>query len=169
MALFLTGQRITADLLNSQLEPPSCMVVQTTAQTGWTADALTAVTFTTGSTVVDTDGFHSESTNTSRIVIGGKLGWWQINGIFTPLSNGSITRYRSVIGKNGSQVIGSFAGVVKSTGSFDGVSTPTVLVQATLSTDYVELYGAVGGTGTLGTGVNSYVTSSLTAIWVRPS
>lgn len=169
MALFLTGQRLTADVLNAALEPSICMVAQQTVQTGWTADALTGVTFGTSSTAIDTDGIHSESSNTTRLVIGGKLGWWQINGVFVPVTNASITRYRSVIGKNGTAVAGSFSGVTKASGSFDGVSTPVVLVQATVSTDYVELFGAVGGTGTLGSGINTYIASSLTAIWVRPS
>lgn len=150
-------------------EPPMCVLVQQTAQSGWTADTLTGVTFGTGSTVVDHLSIHSESSNTSRLVIGKKLGWWEVSGIYCPLTNSSSTRWRATIGKNGTAINGTFVGNAPGSSQFEGLKT-SFPVLATLSTDYVELLGLMGGTGSFGTQVSSpYVACSLSAIWKRPA
>lgn len=170
MALFLTGQRLTADLLNAQLEPSTCHLVQQTPQTGWTSGTATAVTFGSGSTILDTDGIHSESSNTTRVVIGGKLGWWRVTGVYVPATSASSTTLmRAAIGKNGSLISGSFGGLATSfTTTIHGQPAATVEVQATVSTDYVELYGTQTSAGTVGTTVNTFAACSLLAVWDRP-
>jgi hypothetical protein len=145
-----------------------CHLVQTIAQTGWTSATLNAVTFGSGSEVIDTDGMHDTGSNTSRIVIGNRLGWWEISGVYVPVNQNANTNLRAVLRKNGSDINGSFSGLyVSSPGTaFVGVTTPRVLVQATSVTDYVELMGyQTAASGTIGTAVNTYVTSSLTAVW----
>lgn len=155
-------------LLPADLYRPMCCVVQQAAQTGWTTGAATAVTFGVGSEVVDTDSLHNESSNTSRIVIGGKLGWWQISGNFCPATNAAATSLRSILYLNGVAINGSFGGATGAS-SFLGVPTPAITVRATSATDYVELYGlVVAASGTLGTSISApYVASSLTAIYLR--
>lgn len=147
---------------------PKCFLVQQAAQTGWTTATNTAVTFGSGSEVVDNGTFHDEASNTSRIVIGKKLGWWQISGIYVPASNGATTYARALIAKNGVVIPGGWGGqVLASATGFVGVSSAVTLVQATNATDYIELLGQqFAGSGTIGTAISTTpVSSSLTAIW----
>lgn len=149
---------------------PMVHLVQQTAQTGWTTATSTAVTFGTGSTVIDTGSFHSESSNTSRVVIGKQLGWWQIGACYCPQGNSNTTYARGIIYKNGvaNPVNGAFGGqVLSNAAGFVGVAVPVTLVQATASTDYIELYGQQHATSTpIGTAVSSgFVACTLTAIW----
>jgi hypothetical protein len=157
----------------SELEsPPMCHLVQQTAQTGWTSNTLTAITFGTGSEVIDTDAIHSEGSNTSRLQIGLKLGWWEVSGVYAAASNSATTIIRAAMYKNGVVINGSFGGdQLSTTGSFYTASTPVLLVEATSSTDYVELYGhQTAASGTIGTAINSsMVASSITAVWRRKS
>lgn len=161
-----------ADDLEAQLNAPIVHLVQQTAQTGWTSSTSTPVTFGAGSEVVDTFGLHDTSTNTSRITIGGKLGWWQVSGVYAPATNGNSTYLRSSIGLNGSLVAGSTGGIlVGSAAGFLAVPSATVLIQATSASDYVELLGyQIAVSGTIGTGVSApLIVSSLTAAWLRPA
>jgi hypothetical protein len=149
-----------------------CHLVQQTAQTGWTSATATAVTFGASSEVIDTEGAHDTGSNTSRIVIGKRLGWWEISGVYCPPSNTATTLVRAIIYKNGVFVPGSFAGLpFASTSALIGITTPVVPVQATSATDYVELFGyQTAASGTIGTaGLNTYVACSLTAIWKSTS
>lgn len=155
------------------VNPPSCFVVQQAVgiQTGWTTSTPTAVTFAAGSTVLDSDAIHSESSNTSRLVIGKKLGWWKVSGVYCPVgSNAAATAFRAIVYRNGVAVPGSFGGLV-GTQIFVGVQTPVVDIQATASGDYVELMGYMtAASGTIGTSVSSpYVACSLRAEWIRES
>lgn len=172
---FLTGQRLTADLLNTlvgpTLNPCICMLTQQTAQTGWASSSVNAITFGAGSEIIDSDTLHDTGTNTSRIIIGKRLGWWEVSGIYCPASNSASNSVRSMIAKNGTTIDGSFGGQVPAAvAGFIGVATASILVEATLSTDYIELQGfQTASSGTLGTAINTYVRSSLTAKWVRAS
>lgn len=170
MATFNAGSEVSAVDLNSTV-PSLCHCVAQAAQTGWTTATITAITFTTGSTVTDTDSIHSESSNTSRFVIGKRLGWWEVSGVYTP-SQPSVTaaQIRAAIYKNGAAVPGSFNGGPGAT-VFQGVPTPTVEVEATASTDYIELMGYMSSTGTpIGTAISSpYVYSSIRLKWIRTS
>lgn len=165
--------------VNYQFAPPICQVTQQglTAQSGWTSATATAVTFGAGSTVIDTDGIHSESSLTSHLVIGKRLGWWQIDGVYCPASNTSPATFaaaRAIIYKNGTAVSGSFGGIAGALSIFLSVNTkPGLEVQATAASDYIELMGyqtAAGTSPVIGTAVSSpYVASTLTAKWIRDS
>ncbi|GAA2696566.1 hypothetical protein [Actinoplanes palleronii] len=147
---------------------PKVFLVQQTAQTGWTTATNTPITFGSGSEVIDNLACHDESTNTSRVVIGKRLGWWQISGIYVPASNGATTYVRALVAKNGTVIPGGWGGqVLASATGFVGVSSAVTLVQATLATDYIELLGQqFASTGTIGTAISTTpVSSSLTAIW----
>lgn len=170
MALrFATGQRLTADLMNDELIGPVCQVVQQTAQTGWTTGVATPVTFAVGSTVLDTDAIHSESSNTSRLVIGTKLGIWEISGVYVPATSASATTIaRATLYKNGSFIAGGFAGPSENfTTIVNGIVSPTIEVEATASTDYIELWGTQTSVGTVGTAINTFAACSLKATWLR--
>ncbi len=146
--------------------PPMCHLVQQSAQTGWTTNTLTLITFGSGSEVIDTHDLHDTGTNTGRIVIGKSLGWWAISGTYAAASNAATSIIRAAMYKNGSVINGSFGGLqVSSSSSFYTVQTPVLLVEATSASDYVELYGhQTAGSGTIGTAINSsMVASSFTA------
>lgn len=146
---------------------PIAFLAQTVAQTGWTSGTFTAVTF--SAEVVDRDGQHSTSTNTSRVTIGGTLGWYRVSGLYVPAGNSAATLVRANIGLNGTAVAGSFSSQSPASNSNTlGVPTGTVLVQATASTDYVQLFGSeTAASGTLGTAVGgSGSASSLCVEWI---
>lgn len=175
---WVVGERVTAARLNSMVteiadnaNKPICQLVQQTAQTGWTSGTLTDVTFGTGSEIIDTDGAHNESSNTARIVIGVKLGWWAVQGLYCPPGNGNTTLLRALIAKNGSALTGSLQGnSYASNSGFFGLATRNFLVEATSATDYITLQGyQTASAGTIGTAINTYIACSLTATWVRPS
>ncbi len=146
---------------------PVAFMVQTVAQTGWTSATFTAVTFTTEA--IDRDGQHSTTVNTSRVTIGGTLGWYRVSGLYAAAANGVATLVRTAIGFNGTNVNGSYSAQSPSSAAVVlGVPTGTVLVQATAATDYVELLGAMtAASGTIGTAVaGSGSASSLLVEWI---
>lgn len=166
------AEAIDADVADLA-DVPLCHVVQQSGgtQSGWSSITETAVTFGAGSTVVDTLGIHSEGSNTSRLVIGMKLGWWEVSGVYVPASNGANTEPRAMLFKNGSFVVGSGAGwTIPTTTHLYGIPTPTIEIEATAGGDYIELRGYMtAGSGTLGTGYASYLACSLRAKWLRES
>ena len=146
---------------------PFAFMAQTVAQTGWTSGTFTAVTFTTE--VVDRDGQHSTTLNTSRVTIGGTLGWYRVTGLYAAAANSAATLVRASIALNGTAVNGSYAAQSPASGAVVlGVPAGTVYVQATAATDYVELLGAMtAASGTIGTAVaGSGSASSLAVEWI---
>lgn len=149
--------------------PDICFCVQTAAQTGWTSATYTPITFT--SEIVDSAGIHDNSSNTARFIIGNKLGWWKVNGVYVPASNNATTLKRGVLRKNGTEINGSFNGDIQSAGTaIVGQSAGTVLVEATAAADYIEICGyQTAASGTIGTAVSGSAASSIALEWLRPS
>lgn len=145
---------------------PIFYAVQAVAQTGWTTSTFTAITFTTE--VLDRGAQHSTSSNTSRVVIGGTLGYYRISGTFGAAGNSAATLLRASIGLNGTRVASGMSTISPGgVASAVSVTTPTVIVQATSSSDYIELFGYVtAASGTLGTSVSADFGSSLTVEWI---
>jgi len=109
-----------------------CMLAKTSQQTT-TAFAYTAVTFTQED--VDTNGFHDNSTNTSRITIpSGYAGKYQLSGSVNASAAGDNT-HTCAIAKNGTNqcISGGWKG--PSTG--DGNYTVSIILDLAVS-DYVE-------------------------------
>lgn len=156
--------------IDTATDRPVCYIVQGTAQTGWTTATFTTVTF-AGTDDLDTDDLHDPAVNNSRILIGTKLGWWRVSGLYTPAANSATTLFRAAIAKNGTRLTSGFVGVAPSSSSgLMGLATGTVYVEATSSGDYIELQGyQAAASGTIGTGVSSDLAPSLSAEWVRVS
>lgn len=144
-----TGAKITATAINGIYDiwnwqdsiRPVCMLTQGVAQTTYAASTLTDTVFDTE--LIDTDNQHDNVTNPARVTIGKTLGWYECSGIVTwSNGNGGSTR-RCALTKNGTQVNGgqSIVYLNGATTSFSTAVLPPVLVQATLSTDYVTLQG----------------------------
>jgi hypothetical protein len=148
---------------------PVGFFVQQAAQTGWVTATHTAVTFGASSEVIDRDGQHSTASNTSRVVIGGTLGFYRVSGLYAAAANAAASLLRASIALNGSRISGSMGSMApSSSGSLLAVPTASVIVRATVSTDYVELYGQMSaGSGTLGTAVSGAdFASSLLVEWI---
>jgi hypothetical protein len=150
---------------------PLGFFVQQTAQTGWTSATFTSVTFGASSEVIDRDTQHSTASNTSRVVIGDTLGWYRVNGLYVSASNSATTLVRCGIAFNGTMINGSCASVSpNATSSVQALATAAVFVEATSSTDYVELQGLMtAGSGTIGTAVGAQISPSLTVEYIGKS
>jgi hypothetical protein len=107
-----------------------CQLVQQTTQTGWATNTPTAITFGSGSEIVDTGTFHDTGSNTSRIVIGKKLGWWKVSGVYCPLSSSTTTAARCYLAKNGTAVSGTLAGPYMAGAGVIGIAIPPFLNSA---------------------------------------
>ena len=84
-------------------DKPICRLSQQAAQTGNASGATLTLSFGSGSEVVDTDGFHDETTNNTRITPN-KPGWYRV--IVQPILafNANLTSVNSAVIKNGSVV-----------------------------------------------------------------
>ena len=142
---------------------PIAYVYQGVAQSIPNANVLTAITM--DSETLDRDNQHSTSSLTSRVVIGGTLGWYRVTGTvcYATLATTPATSRRALIQLNGAATGGySIIGAGQSLTSV----TATTIVQATASTDYVELYGAQDSAGALNTVVSGTFRSFLLVEWI---
>jgi len=129
-----------------------------TASQSLTNNTLTAITFT--SELFDTDAFHDNSTNTSRITIpAGKGGYYAVSAIINYRSSGSATLRQLRVTKNGTvELINNN----ENPGSNNDNYTVTVsgIINCAVG-DYLEMFGyqntggALNVDGTTQTGVNS--------------
>lgn len=168
---FVTGQRLTADLLNANLvdpvnettaEKPIGRVTQSVAQS--LADAtFTAITFTTQE--YDTHDFHSTSSNTSRITptLAGYYrftGTVSFEGTATPVAVDAHWR------KNGSNSAAGTSRVIGATTILGVQVTATIAMDGV--SDYMELMGRQDSAGADNTQVNLPITSVAEWEFVRP-
>jgi hypothetical protein len=175
------GAKVSAALWNAQVytgnrfqdvTKPVCHVYQTVAQAPASA-AWTPITF--DSEYIDTDNQHSTVSNTNRIVIGNTLGWYRVsanvafNGDIRGRRGGRIGLNGSAVPIAGSQiVIPAYAqnAAGAATGYNINVTSPPVLIQATLATDYVELQGFQDTGVALNTTVGSGIACALIVEYV---
>lgn len=143
----------------------ACRLTQGTGQSGWTSGTYNAITFT--SEDFDWGTLHDNVTNPSRINIGVKLGLWEVSGQYAAAANGNTTNHRVKLSMNGSSVNGAINSIGLAYSGFVCLPLPTTFVLATVSTDYVELFGLqTAGAGTIGTSVNAEIRSTFQARWV---
>lgn len=157
MAGFLTGQRFTADALNVLFNKPIGRLVQQSTQS-LADNTYTAITFGTGSTVYDSHGFHSESTNTSRITptIAGYYRFFG-TGFFgtesSPVS--AVVTFR----QNASTFYAGTGRLSGFTIAWSGMAQCDILMNGT--TDYVELMMLQDSAGAISTNVSSQFSSAV--------
>lgn len=173
---YAVGQRLTATLLQQLADytanKPMVRLVQASSQS-LTSGAETAITFGTGSTVWDTNNFHSETSNNSR-VIPNIAGYYTVRGTtyFSADSDYTILQVQPRV--NGSNYATAQRLVKASTATSDivqalGFIASSVLVNGT--TDYIEMMAAqtnAGGSAEA-TFVNSTSASVLEVIFERPA
>lgn len=147
-------------------DKPVGRIRQTVAQSGVANITIFAVTMDTEDH--DTGGFHSTSSNTSRVTPT-TAGYYQVKGVVTFAGQTDYVGLDAIIRTNGSTTLPG-AGRQGAPGSNTTVSVPvSAQVQMNGSTDYFELCGrATRGTGTSGTTVSSFLASTLEWEWLRP-
>jgi hypothetical protein len=133
------------------------------------ASATQTVTLGTATKVaIDTENFDTAScfdTSTYRFTPN-VSGYYQVNGIIRATVATTYTQYICMIYKNGSEIIRNLINISfpGATNQMFGIST---LVYMNGTTDYLELYGQLAGTGTASFSVASLVTSQFSASLVR--
>lgn len=137
------GDLITASLLDLALNPPTVKLVQQTGQS-IPDNVATALTFGTGSTVIDTHGFHDESTNNTRITpnVAGRyrfFGCYFDDGMTTPVSRSAILRLNGTTNiAPGPRDVGA---------AITSSKEATAIQEMNGTTDYVELLGQQDSAG----------------------
>lgn len=149
------------DALNFLLNVPICNATQSTTQTlstgVWTALSL-------DSTVVDSYGGHSNTTNNSRYTAQ-VAGWHLVSGAACIASNA--TSWRGIRSeKNAATVTGAATEVAAASGSPTTIATPSSIIFLNVG-DYVESYGLQNSGGNLSTNVNSDADCALTVVWLH--
>lgn len=86
--------------------------------------------------VIDTEGGHSTTTNTSRYVFQ-VAGWYRLDGMSVFTSNSTGFRGTKFLKNGGTQVIGSET-VIQATNGFQSTTPTSAFVQAAVG-DYVEM------------------------------
>jgi hypothetical protein len=153
---FNTGNPITSADLNWWITTrPLTSVWQLNTQSIPTG-AYTAVTF--DSETIDRYNMHSGSG--TQVTIGLELGWYRVTAGVSWFSGAGGTYRGAVIRKNGGDISGGHT-EIPNTGNFCMVVTGSLIVQATVSTDYVEVYAGHDRGSALstnnGSGQNSFL------------
>jgi hypothetical protein len=145
-------------------------LTQGTAQVaGNTSGSYFTLTFGTEDFDLGGLALHDIVTNTSRIVIGKKLGLWLVGGTFAAVSNAAATNIRARITLNGSAVNGNLVSDPAPAGTGGPLAMYSVVqpILATVSTDYVELQGLMtAATGSIGSQVNGEARSAFWATFM---
>ena len=147
---------------NFLLNVPICNAVQATPQ----ALGTTGVWFSLNldSTVVDSYGGHSNSTNNSRYTAQA-AGWCLVSAAACFATNS--TGFRGVrVAHNGTPVVGSATDVGANSSNITTIGSPTVIVYLAVG-DYVEGQGLQSSGGSLNTSVNTDANCGLTVVWLH--
>lgn len=154
---FVAGEFETAsyfnalrDAINFLTNRPTAMVYQTAAQS-LANGAFTAITM--DSTILDTYGQHSNTTNNSRFTCQ-LAGWYSVSGGVSYLTNTTGSR-GALIYKNGAALTQATGGIVAASNALHVAMTGEFLIQLAVG-DYVELYGWQNSGGALSTAGSGY-------------
>jgi hypothetical protein len=146
---------------------PVGRIRQTAAQSGMVDSTVTAINF--DAEDYDTGGYHSTSSNTSRITPT-KAGYYRFKGVICWAGQTDYVGVDAFFRQNGTtQLPGATRAVPPASGTTFAMQTE-VLYAMNGSTDYMELVGRHDRTGnaTSGTTVSSFLASTLEWEWVRP-
>jgi len=142
--------------------------------TSGTIKSLPASTWTSmpfNGEVLDPLGAHDNATNNTRLVIGKKLGWWNISAGCLLLSSASYASYTDLyaaIWLNGAVHRNRWVGTVDGGGVQQPAMSMDAMVEATSPTDYIEFYVySETGTSIIGIGSTSAY-NYLDARWLGP-
>lgn len=129
---------------------PIAEVYQTLAQ-NLANGAFTAIAM--DSSIIDTDGQHSNSVNNSRVTCQ-VAGWYSVSGGIGYLTNATGAR-GAVIYKNGAALAQASGAITAASPALHVATAGEFLIQLAVG-DYVELYGFQSSGGTLATAGSGY-------------
>ena len=150
------------DALNFLLAPPLAIVNQSSATQNLSSGVWTAILFDTE--VIDRDGMHSTSSNTSRLTCV-TPGYYAVEGMVAFHANATGGRGAD-FAINGTRVFAT-AVLLETNDSATFYSAVAVVGTVYLNVgDYLELQGVQYSGGTLSTGILPDLGCSLTARWM---
>lgn len=158
-AYFNSNVRDTGTYL---LNIPIVNAIQATAQTVSTG-LWTPLTL--DSTVVDSYGGHSNSTNNSRYTCQA-AGWYLVTAASCWVSNATGWRGIRLLKNSNTAIAGSGAELSANASGVTAIGTPSVIIYLNVG-DYVEGEGYQTTGGNLNTSVNNDANCALTAIWLH--
>lgn len=134
------GDLVTAELLDLMLNPPTVHLVAAATQSHGN-NATNAMAYGTGSTVLDTHDYHSESSNNTRITPT-RAGIYKVNAKAMWTTDTDYLILDTILRMNGSSIVGGSSGRESygaATGaSFKSVQTGDIYIPFNGTTDYVE-------------------------------
>lgn len=140
---------------------PLAQAYQSATQT-LTTGVFAALTFT--AEVIDRDGQHSTSSNTSRLTLGTCPGRYWVFGRLVIAGNATGTRWLKVLLNGSSDQNGVYAKA--SPNASDTAVDVFGLVQITNASDYVELLALQNSGGNLATVVSGAYACTFGAVWL---
>lgn len=169
-AIWLHFQDMAGDIdadVDAVAKIPVVRLVQQAAQTGIATGVDTVLTFGAGSEEIDTHGFHSETTNPSRITPN-KPGIYEFTVKPVYAASSTIQSMNTFLRKNGGTYERS-GNLKPASIGVNQASTPlTVLVAANGTTDYFEAGTQCGNTANQATNAVAGSTSVFQCKYVRP-
>ncbi|MFF4403845.1 hypothetical protein [Streptomyces sp. NPDC001404] len=167
-ATVVPGQYVSGALWNANVQALSSFITGPPVFSGYqaTSQSIANATFTSltiDTTIVDSDGGHSNTTNPSRYtatvpgtyLVIGTVGW-----------SGTANGYRRIrLMLNGNPIIGTAVGSDAVNAVLSGQCTSTI-VAMNGTTDYVEVQGGQSSGGALATYVSSDFSCSLRVYWL---
>lgn len=169
-AIWLHFQELATDIdadVDALAKIPVVRLVQQAAQTALTTGTDTVLTFGTGTEEIDTHGFHSETTNNSRITPN-KPGIYEFTVKPVYAASNTIQSMNTFLRKNGGTYERS-GNLKPATIAVNQASTPLItLVAANGTTDYFEAGTTFGGTANQATNAVGGSTSVFQCKYIRP-
>lgn len=146
---------------------PLTRLAQQVSQTGIASGATAVLTFGPGSEIVDTDNYHSETVNNTRVTPT-RPGWYRVVVKVVAEFNSAIISQNAAVLKNGS-VIDRSGNHRPNTSNVNSGTILETWVDCNGSTDYIEgaISCATTGAVTWNTNVSANTLNTLTVEWVR--
>ena len=170
---YAVGQRLTAAMIQSladyTINRPLVRLTQAAAQS-ISDNTHTALTFGTGSTLIDTHGYHSESTNNSRVTPL-LAGVYAVSGGYSTSARTDYASLQASIRLNGTNLASDNKMGPNATSANREVVVGPVFVQMNGTTDYVEIAGYQDNVANVAvnTNVSGSSASSLQVEFLRPA
>jgi hypothetical protein len=172
MTTFFAGDELAAadlEKLNvTTVAKPIGRLIQQPASQALADNTAVAVTFGTGSTVYDTNSFHSESSNTTRVTPS-IAGYYRFSGVVFFETEASPVVASANFRFNGTtNLAAAWRAGTASIGlqAFSGLTQVTIAMNGT--TDYVELMALQDSAGADNTNTSVHFSSTLEWEFIRP-
>jgi hypothetical protein len=149
----------------SDFDKPLVRLLQQTAQS-FASGAAAALTFGTSSTVTDTHGYHSETTNNTRVTPA-KAGYYRVT-VTASFASATYTQIVASPAKNGARAAPQDIMRPDAASTAAASAQSTALLSANGTSDYFEAFGAQSSSGAQNTNVSAGFQSVFEVEYLRP-